>query len=103
MSDIQFDIYESPDIGGKKKKYQVRSTNRQNIRSKDLMHEASLYASVRRSDWSAAEGDGLLTEYFKGQRSITATQMQQVCGKLRSTAHIPVKGHYGRSYTAGHW
>lgn len=103
MSDIQFDIYESPDIGGKKKKYQVRSTNRQNIRSKDLMHEASLYASVSRSNWSAAEGDGLLTEYFKGQRSITATQMQQVCGMLRSTAHIPVKGHYGRSYTAGHW
>jgi len=84
-------------------KYHVRSTNRQTIRSKELMHEASLYASVSRSDWSAVEVDGLPTEYFKDQRSITATQMQQVCGMPRSTAHIPVKGHYGRSYTAGHW
>lgn len=72
--------------------------------------------------------DGLLSEYFKDHRSITCARMQQVCGMTRSTAYrrlqaltqgahpslqregyknatayIPVKGHYGRSYTADRW
>lgn len=212
MSDIKFDIYESPANDGEKKKYHVRNTNKETICSKDLMHEASLYTSVSRSDWTAVveglidvlveklgdgkrvhinglgyfsvsigstesenpknmtrrtvqvtgvnfqpeksfkksiisrahfvrerykvhtvdlspiEVDGLLTEYFKEHRSITCVQMQQTCGMTRSTAYrrlkeltkgdhpslqregyknttayIPIKGHYGRSYTAERW
>lgn len=211
MSDIKFDIYESPANDGEKKKYHVRNTNKQTIHSKDLIHEATLYTSVSRSDWAAVveglidilseklgdgkrihinglgyfsvsigsteseilrndpwhstdnrnqlsarksfkksiinrahfvrerykvhtvdlspiEVDGLLSEYFKDHRSITCARMQQVCGMTRSTAYrrlqtltqgehpslqregyknatayIPVKGHYGRSYTADRW
>ena len=79
-------------------------------------------------DLSPIEVDGLLSEYFKDHRSITCARMQQVCGMTRSTAYrrlqaltqgdhpslqregyknatayIPVKGHYGRSYTADRW
>ena len=43
MSDIKFDIYESPANDGEKKKYHVRNTNKQTIHSKDLIHEATLY------------------------------------------------------------
>ena len=46
MSDIKFDIYESPANDGEKKKYHVRNTNKQTIHSKDLIHEATLYTSV---------------------------------------------------------
>lgn len=53
MSDIKFDIYESPANDGEKKKYHVRNTNKQTIHSKDLIHEATLYTSVSRSDWAA--------------------------------------------------
>ena len=45
MSDIKFDIYESPANDGEKKKYHVRNTNKQTIHSKDLIHEATLYTS----------------------------------------------------------
>ena len=41
MSDIKFDIYESPANDGEKKKYHVRNTNKQTIHSKDLIHEAT--------------------------------------------------------------
>ena len=37
MSDIKFDIYESPANDGEKKKYHVRNTNKQTIHSKDLI------------------------------------------------------------------
>ena len=53
MSDIKFDIYESPANDGEKKKYHVRNTNKQTIHSKDLIHETTLYTSVSRSDWAA--------------------------------------------------
>lgn len=53
MSDIKFDIYESPANDGEKKKYHVRNTNKQTIHSKDLIHETTLYTSVSRSDWVA--------------------------------------------------
>ena len=83
---------------------------------------------VHTVDLSPIEVDGLLSEYFKDHRSITCARMQQVCGMTRSTAYrrlqtltqgehpslqregyknatayIPVKGHYGRSYTADRW
>lgn len=46
MSDIKFDIYESPANDGEKKKYHVRNTNKQTIHSKDLIHEGyALYFS----------------------------------------------------------
>ena len=53
MSDIKFDIYESPANDGEKKKYHVRNTNKQTIHSKDLIHETTLYTSVSCSDWAA--------------------------------------------------
>ena len=49
MSDIKFDIYESPANDGEKKKYHVRNTNKQTIHSKDLIHEATLYTSAVRT------------------------------------------------------
>ena len=212
MTNIKFDIYESPANEGEKKKFHVRNTNKETVRSKDLMREAARYTSVSRSDWAAVveglidvlseklgegkrvhinglgyfsvsigstenespkkmtrrtvqvtginfrpeksfkksivngahfvrerykmhtadlspvEVDGVLTEYFKDHRSITCARMQQTCGMTRSTAYrrlkaltegehpsllregcknatayIPVKGHYGRSYTADRW
>lgn len=52
MSDIKFDIYESPG-DGEKKKFHVRTTNRQTIRSKDIMKEATSHFGVSRGDWAA--------------------------------------------------
>lgn len=52
MSDIKFDIYESPG-DGEKKKFHVRTTNRQTISSKDIIHEATRYSTVSRADWMA--------------------------------------------------
>lgn len=51
MSDIKFDIYESP-ANGEKKKYHVRTTNRQTIASKDLIRETVLHSGVSRSAWT---------------------------------------------------
>lgn len=70
MSDIKFDIYESPG-DGEKKKYHVRNTNRQTIASKDLIHEATKYSTVSRSDWTAVvEGliDCLSEHLSEGKR-----------------------------------
>ena len=54
MSDIKFDIYESPaNDGGKEKNTMWETPNKQTIHSKDLIHEATLYTSVSRSDWAA--------------------------------------------------
>jgi predicted histone-like DNA-binding protein len=50
---IWFGLVESPANDGEKKKYHVRNTNKQTIHSKDLIHEATLYTSVSRSDWAA--------------------------------------------------
>ena len=58
MSDIKFDIYESPANDGEKKKYHVRNTNKQTIHSKDLIHEATLYTSVSRSNSEPATSTG---------------------------------------------
>ena len=70
MSDIKFDIYESPG-NGEKKKYHVRTTNRQTIASKDLTREAVQYSGVSRSDWTAVvEGliDSLSEHLSEGKR-----------------------------------
>ena len=70
MSDIKFDIYESPG-DGEKKRYHVRTTNRQTIASKDLMREAAKYTSVSRADWmGVVEGliDCLSEQLSEGKR-----------------------------------
>lgn len=70
MSDIKFDIYESPG-DGEKKKYHVRTTNRQTIASKDLIREATKYSTVSRADWMAVvEGviDCLSEQLSEGKR-----------------------------------
>ncbi len=59
---------------GKRKKYHVRNTNKQTIHSKDLIHEATLYTSVSRSDWAAVvEGliDILSEKLGDGNESIS--------------------------------
>ncbi|WP_455666686.1 HU family DNA-binding protein [Phocaeicola sp.] len=50
MSDIKFDIYESPG-DGEKKKYHVRTTNRQTIASNDLIRKAVQHSGVSRPAW----------------------------------------------------
>ena len=51
---------------------------------------------VHTVDLSPIEVDGLLSEYFKDP------SLQRE-GYKNATAYIPVKGHYGRSYTADRW
>ena len=90
--------------------------------------EAAEKAGVSLITLRQFENGKALSEYFKAHRSITCARMQQVCGMTRSTAYrrlqaltqgahpslqregyknatayIPVKGHYGRSYTADRW
>lgn len=70
MPDIKFDIYESPG-NGEKKKYHVRTTNRQTLDSDDLMREAEQRSSVTCADWTAVvEGlvDTLMEHLSEGKR-----------------------------------
>lgn len=70
MPDIKFDIYETPG-NGEKKKYHVRTTNRQTIASKDLIQDAIRHSGVSRSDWVAVvEGliDSLIEQLSEGKR-----------------------------------
>lgn len=70
MSDIKFDIYETPGEGDTPK-YHVRITNRTTVTSKDLMHEAVRYTGVSRADWTGVVEeliDALAQKLSEGQR-----------------------------------